>query len=76
MKTVTLIPKPNASRRTLNRVKEHPAYIRTGEESTNIIGYTGRRMIRFVNPVVGWPGENDGCWLPADEIEMGDMQGK
>lgn len=76
MKTVTLIPKPDASRRTINRIKEHPAFIRTGEESTNIVGYIGRRMIRFVDPGADWHGNDYGCWLPADEIEMGDMQGK
>lgn len=58
-----------ASKRTKNRLREHPVLIDTGKRSTSIMGFEGRLMGSFVVPDAaktnGWGG-----WLPLDELDL------
>lgn len=60
----------NASRRTRNRIAEHPNFVPTGESSTEVIGFSGKLMLRFVEHGASVNGNDYGCWLPADEVEI------
>ena len=59
--------KPNltASKRTKNRLREHPTLVDTGERSQSIMGFGTRMMGLFEvpNKTNGWVG-----WLPMDEV--------
>lgn len=60
----------NASRRTRNRIAEHPNFVPTGQSSNSVIGFGGKLMLGFVEHGTSVNGNDYGCWLPADEVEI------